>query len=161
MTPRKELYIKIKQALKNIPAIELIDLQRKQFSNPEKGYGDYWTAALVKISAIRWESMVEQKQEGVCTVEVTLYCKDGWMDQHDGTTDADDGLTEIDLIDDIVENLQFLEGDFFRALELSNESSGDDSSEIMDYTLTFTTNIYRRINAKYSGVKFKINQSNP
>ncbi|WP_286913125.1 hypothetical protein [Flavobacterium sp. UBA4197] len=161
MTPRKELFIKIQKALAdNIPELELVDLQRKQFSNPEKGYPTYWTAALISISKIDWETMVENKQEGACTVEITLYCKDGWLDQHFGTGDAEHGLIEVDLIDKIVENLQFLEGDYFRVLELSDESSGDESDEIMTYTLTFTTNIYRRINPKYKRVSLTINQPN-
>ena len=62
MTPRKELYIKIKEALTQIPQLELVDLQRKQFSNPKENYPTYWTAALIEIKAVRWESMVENKQ---------------------------------------------------------------------------------------------------
>ncbi len=158
MTPRKELFTKIQEALKNgVQELELVDLQRKQFANPEKNYPNYWTSALIDIKAIRWESMVENKQEGECTVDVTLYCKDGWLDQHDGTADANGGLTEIDLIDAMVESLQFLKGDYFKPLELSNESSEDVDSEIMSYTLSFTTLIYRRVNPRYSNRTITIN----
>ena len=158
MTPRKELFTKIQEALKNgVQELELVDLQRKQFANPEKNYPNYWTSALIDIKAIRWESMVENKQEGECTVDVTLYCKDGWLDQHDGTADANGGLTEIDLIDSMVESLQFLKGDYFKPLELSNESSEDVDSEIMSYTLSFTTLIYRRVNPRYSNRTITIN----
>ena len=38
MTPRKELFVKVKQALATIEGIELIDLQRGQFDNPENSY---------------------------------------------------------------------------------------------------------------------------
>ncbi len=158
MTPRKELYIKIKQALSTILTLELIDLQRKQFSNPEKNYPNIWTAALIEIKSIAWESMVEQKQEGNCSIEVTFYCKDGWMDQHEGTADAEHGLIEIDIIDTITENLQFLKGDYFKPLELSSESSGNEDSGIMSYTLTFTTLIYRRVNPKYTNRTLTITQ---
>ena len=158
MTPRKELFTKIQEALKNgVQELELVDLQRKQFANPEKNYPRHWTSALIDIKAIRWESMVENKQEGECTVDVTLYCKDGWLDQHDGTADANGGLTEIDLIDAMVESLQFLKGDYFKPLELSNESSEDVDSEIMSYTLSFTTLIYRRVNPRYSNRTITIN----
>lgn len=158
MTPRKELFTKIQEALKNgVQELELVDLQRKQFANPEKNYPNYWTSALIDIKAIRWESMVENKQEGECTVDVTLYCKDGWLDQHDGTADANGGLTEIDLIDAMVESLQFLKGDYFKPLELNNESSEDVDSEIMSYTLSFTTLIYRRVNPRYSNRTITIN----
>ncbi len=158
MTPRKELFTKIQEALKNgVQELELVDLQRKQFASPEKSYPSYWTSALIDIKTIRWESMVENKQEGECTVDVTLYCKDGWLDQHDGTADANGGLTEIDLIDAMVESLQFLKGDYFKPLELSNESSEDVDSEIMSYTLSFTTLIYRRVNPRYSNRTITIN----
>lgn len=158
MTPRKELFTKIQEALKNgVQELELVDLQRKQFASPEKNYPSYWTSALIDIKAIRWESMVENKQEGECTVDVTLYCKDGWLDQHDGTADANGGLTEIDLIDAMVDSLQFLKGDYFKPLQLSNESSEDVDSEIMSYTLSFTTLIYRRVNPRYSNRTITIN----
>lgn len=150
MTPRKELYIKIKEALTQIPQLELVDLQRKQFSNPKENYPTYWTAALIEIKAVRWESMVENKQEGECTVDVILYTKDGWLDQHDTTADDDHGLVEIDLQDTIVENLQFLKGDYFKPLQLTNEANEDEDSEMMSYRLSFSTLIYRRINPKYS-----------
>ncbi len=157
MTPRKELYIKIKEALTQIPQLELVDLQRKQFSNPKENYPTYWTAALIEIKAVRWESMVENKQEGECTVDVILYTKDGWLDQHDTTADDDHGLVEIDLQDTIVENLQFLKGDFFKPLQLTNEANEDEDSEMMSYRLSFSTLIYRRINPKYSNRTITIN----
>ncbi len=157
MTPRKELYIKIKEALTQIPQLELVDLQRKQFSNSKENYPTYWTAALIEIKAVRWESMVENKQEGECTVDVILYTKDGWLDQHDTTADDDHGLVEIDLQDTIVENLQFLKGDYFKPLQLTNEANEDEDSEMMSYRLSFSTLIYRRINPKYSNRTITIN----
>ena len=157
MTPRKELYIKIKEALTQIPELELVDLQRKQFSNPKENYPTYWTAVLIEIKAVRWESMVENKQEGECTVDVILYTKDGWLDQHDTTADDDHGLVEIDLQDTIVENLQFLKGDYFKPLQLTNEANEDEDSEMMSYRLSFSTLIYRRINPKYSNRTITIN----
>ena len=158
MTPRKELFIKIKEALTQIPELELVDLQRKQFSNPKENYPSYWTAALIEIKAVRWESMVENKQEGECTIDVILYTKDGWLDQHDTTADQEHGLIEIDLQDTIVEKLQFLKGDYFKPLELTNEANEDDDGEMMSYRLSFSTLIYRRVNPQYSLKKITINR---
>lgn len=158
MTPRKELFIKIKEALTQIPELELVDLQRKQFSNPKENYPSYWTAALIEIKAVRWESMVENKQEGECTIDVILYTKDGWLDQHDTTADQEHGLIEIDLQDTIVEKLQFLKGDYFKPLELTNEANEDEDSEMMSYRLSFSTLIYRRVNPQYSLKKITINR---
>lgn len=158
MTPRKELFIKIKEALTQIPELELVDLQRKQFSNPKENYPSYWTAALIEIKAVRWESMVENKQEGECTIDVILYTKDGWLDQHDTTADQEHGLIEIDLQDTIVEKLQFLKGDYFKPLELTNEANEDNDGEMMSYRLSFSTLIYRRVNPQYSLKKITINR---
>jgi hypothetical protein len=155
MTPRKELFIKIKEALSNISELELVDLQRKQFSNEKENYPSYWTAALIDIKSIAWESMVEQKQEGFCNVDVTLYCKDGWLDQHDGTGDQEHGLIEIDLIDKIVEQLQFLQGDYFKPLHQTSDESEDSDGEIMSYKISFSTILYRKINPKFTLKKLK------
>ena len=150
MTPRKELFIKIKEALANIPELELVDLQRKQFSNEKENYPTYWTGALIDIKSIAWESMVEQKQEGFCTVDITLYCKDGWLDQHIDTADDEHGLIEIDLIDNIVEQLQFLQGDCFQPLHQTSDESEDSDGEILSYKISFSTILYRKINPKYT-----------
>lgn len=156
MTPRKELFIKVKESLSELTVLELVDLQRKQFSMPKENYPSYFTAALIEIKAIDWESMVEQKQVGKATVDVIFYCKDGWMDQHNDTTDPEHGLIEIDIIDSIVEKLQGLRGDTFKQLDLSNEENVDESFEMMSYRLSFTTVIYRKINPKYAAKKLTI-----
>lgn len=156
MTPRKELFIKIKEELKLIPQLELVDLQRKQFQNPKESYGNLYTAALIQISAIRWGNMVENKQEGECSVDIFLYTKDGWMEQHDATTDDEHGLIEIDLQDNIVESLHGLKGDYFKPLLLTNEAPEDEDTEMLSYRLTFDTLIYRRINPKYTNKKITV-----
>lgn len=38
MTPRKEIFIKVRDALKLIPELELIDLYRKQFEGDKENY---------------------------------------------------------------------------------------------------------------------------
>ena len=144
-----------KEALKTIPELELIDLERNQFKLPKENYPSYFTAALIDIKAIRWESMVNNNQEANCTIDVTLYTKDGWLDQHDTTSDNEHGLIEIDLQDAIVEKLQFLKGDYFKPLELTNEEP-ELLYEIMSYKLTFSTLIYRQINPVYSNIRMSI-----
>lgn len=156
MTPRKEIFIKVKEALAQLPELELVDLQRKQFSEPKENYPSYFTAALIEIKAINWETMVEQKQTGKATVDVIFYCKDGWMEQYNGTTDPEHGLIEIDIIDIIVEQLQGLRGDNFKALDLANEETVDEAFEMMSYKLSFSTIIYRHIKPRFSNKKITI-----
>ncbi|CAD0004434.1 MULTISPECIES: hypothetical protein [Flavobacterium] len=152
MTPRKELFIKVKEELANIPELELIDLQRQQFGNGKENYPAYYTAALIEIRSITWTLMVEQKQEGKCVVAVTFYCKDGWM-EHFYSSDPENALIEIDILDKIVEQLQNFQGEQFKPLNHVNEEPGEKGEEIMSYTLLFETSIYRSVNSKYTYIK--------
>lgn len=152
MTPRKELFIKIKEALMTISEIELVDLDRKQMQSDK--FPELFVAALIKINKISWESMTEGNQEGTTTVDVTLYCRDGWMDQHQGTTDPESGLMEIDLLDDIAESIQFLNGIQFKPLEQSEDETEEQGMEgIFSYRQTFKTTIYRKLKSQYQPQK--------
>ncbi len=149
MTPRKELFIKIKQALNTISSLEYIDLNRNQFGSDK--FPDCMISALIKVNGIQWQRMVEQIQEGDSSVEVILYCRDGWRDQHNDTSDAEHGLIEIDLIDDIAEALEDLSGDYFTTLELTNDDAEqEDMQGVFAYKLTFSTKLFRKIKPKYS-----------
>ena len=157
MTPRKELFTAIKNALKTIPQLEYVDLYRKQFENDGKDFGQYYTSALIRISSIKYETMTEQNQEGNTVIDVLFYCKDGWMDQHNKTTDPGDGLIEIDLLDTIAEKLQFLHGDQFKPLQQTEDETEENSMDaMMSYRQSFSTRIYRRLKPKYQNQKLNL-----
>ena len=148
MTPRKELFIKIKQVLDAIPQLEYIDLHRNQFD--DQSFPDSMVSALIKINKIDWQNMPEQSQEGNTTIDIVLYCRDGWMDQHNGTTDAGHGLNEIDLLDTIAAKLQSLKGDYFGALHhMDDETEQQDMKGIFVYRQSFSCNLYRKLAPKY------------
>lgn len=131
-----------------IPELELVDLHRDQFKSPD--FPDQFTAALIKISKIDWQTMTEQNQEGNTSVDVILYCTDGWMDQHNNTADPGNGLNEIDLLDAIAEKLQFLTGDHFTKLEQTDdETEVQEMMGIFSYRQSFSTMIYRKLAPKY------------
>ena len=158
MTPRKELFIKVKQALATIEGIELIDLQRGQFDNPENGYPEIWTAALIQVMPIAYETMTQHVQEGECEFHIDFYCKDGWTDQHLGTVDLEEGLMELDILDKITDTIQFLQGEQFKPVQQVREEElrlSDDG--IMSYRITFTTHIYRQTPYPYEPKKIKLN----
>lgn len=149
MTPRKELYTAIKEKLETIGEIEYIDWFRGQFSGGV--FPDIWTAALIRIPSIRWETMVEHKQEGTAVVEILFYCKDGWMNQWNGTQDCESGLIEIDVLDRITQELQFLNGEQFKPLkQISDQTEQQEMMGIMTYKLIFSTMLYRHVNYPYS-----------
>jgi hypothetical protein len=156
MTPRKELFIKVKEALATLTQLELVDLQRAQFSMPKENYPEFFTAALIDIKNIAWDTMVNQRHEGTATIEVVFYCKDGWMDQYNDTADPEHGLIEIDVIDLIAEKLQGLKGDTFRALDLEGEEALGADGEMMSYRLSFSTTIYKIIKTKYLSVNLSL-----
>lgn len=154
MTPRKELFIKIKQALATVQGLELINLQRGQFDNPKSHYPEIWTAALIQVMPIRYETMTEHGQEGSCEVHIDFYCKDGWTDQHLGTTDPEHGLMELDILDSITDALQFLNGEQFKPLQQTGEDELQINEDgIMSYRLTFSTLIYKQTKYPYQPKK--------
>ena len=155
MTPRKELFIKIKEALINTGKFELVDLNRNQFSSNR--FPEIFTAVLISIKKISYQTMTESNQEGNTSVDVTLFCRDGWMDQHNGTADFEHGLNEIDLLDDIAEALQFLYGEQFKPLQQTDDEEEQQGMEgIFAYRQSFSTLIYRKTNYQYQTKKITL-----
>lgn len=145
MTPRKELYLALKEALASITQLELVDYYRNQFKDED------WTAAFIRINTVNWETMTGRNQEGKCSVDILFYSRDGWMDQHQFTDDQEGGLMEIDLIDTIVDKVQFLKGQQFTSLEQKDEEDQDEGlPNIMSYRLSFETTLYRKLQSKYT-----------
>ncbi|MEC3875946.1 hypothetical protein [Chryseobacterium salviniae] len=156
MTPRKELFIKIKETLMTIPELELVDLERQQMQSDK--FPDLFVSALIKINRISYETMTEQNQEGMTSVDVVLYCRDGWMNQHNGTEDTDHGMNEIDLLDAIAEKLQFLKGDQFTPLQQTDDEIQQQTMQgIFSYRQSFSTMIYRKLAPKYQSKTLTIN----
>mgnify|MGYP001760056796 CR=1 FL=1 len=155
MTPRKELFIKVKEELMTIPELELVDLERKQMQSDK--FPNLFVAALVRINRISYVTMTEQNQEGEASIDVVLYCRDGWLDQHNGTQDPEHGLNEIDLMDKIAEKLQFLKGDQFTPLQQTDdETEEQDMDGLFAYRQTFDTRVYRKLAGKYTNKKLSI-----
>ena len=155
MTPRKELFIKIKETLMTIPQMELVDLERKQMQSDK--FPDLFVAALIRINKITYETMTEEKQEGNVSVDVILYCRDGWLNQHNGTEDLEHGLNEIDLLDAIAEKLQFLQGEQFKPLQQTeDETEEQEMTGMFSYRQSFSTMIYRKLAPKYQPKKITL-----
>lgn len=155
MTPRKELFVKIKKALEQIPALELVDLQRNQMTSER--FPNLFIAALINIGSIHWETMTEQAQEGKASISIDFYCRDGWRNQHQQTEDAEEGLMEMDIIDQISEAIQFLRDEQFRVVTLDSDEVINQSMEgIFQYRLTFSCLLYRYLNPQYFNLKIKI-----
>ncbi len=157
MTVRKTIYKTITDALSEISELEYIDLYRAQFENPEVNYPDIFTAALIRIENIDYETMTNEMQEGTAEIDILFYCKDGYADQHFGTADAENGLKEIELLDTIVDKLQFLHGEGFSPLEQTSEGTEEIAQgRIMSYRLSFSTMIHRKTKSDYGTAKLNL-----
>lgn len=152
MTSRKQLFLDVKARLATIPELEVIDYHRNQFAEGVNQYPNQYTAALIKIGVTDFETMTESIKDGSnAFVEVHLYVKDGWMDQHQNTSDPDGGLIEIDLIDKIEDTLEDLQGNDYRPLKVSQEDEIPNEGEpIMGFIIRFSTKIFKRVNYKYT-----------
>lgn len=160
MTPRKEIYIAIKEVLKAIPEMDFVDYHRNQFDNGEDSYPSCFTACLIRINRVDWVTMTQEGQQGETTVDVVFYCLDGYLDQYAGTGDDESGLIEIELIDDIADTLQFLKGDQFKPLEqISDEPDEISPKGTMSYTLSFKTMLYRKTPSNYTRKKITLTKN--
>ena len=151
MTPAKELFIAIQARLKTIAKLELIDLDRNQFNKGRDEYPGCFTAALIKTPRIEYETLVGQTKEGNAEIEIILYCKDGWLDQHQNTSDIENGLIEIDLIDDIVNTLEGLQGISFNSLQQVSESENEVAEDdLLSFSIVFNAKVFKTINKKFT-----------
>lgn len=149
MTPRKELFIAVKEKLMTIPQLELVDLDRAQFD--QEDFPNLFVAALISIPQITYETMTNEIQYGETLVKVTLYCRDGWRNQHNGTADLEHGLIEIDLLDEIAEKLQFLTGVQFKPLQQTEDATEEvEMKGMFAFSQTFDTRIFRKVNSSYT-----------
>lgn len=150
MTPTQELYVAIRDEVQSIQEIEYVDINRSQFVPEKESYPQYLTSCLIKIVSIDWQTMVEQLQEGSATIELTLYTRDGFAAQQSDTEDADDGLAEVKLIDEIAEKIQFLHVPSFQPLQqIKEEAQETEIDGLTAYKLTFSAQIYRKTAGRY------------
>jgi hypothetical protein len=158
MTSRKQLFLDTRERLATIPELEVIDYHRNQMTNGTNQYPNQFTIALIKIGVTDFVTMTESIKDGSnATVEIHLYIKDGWMDQHQDTTDPHGGLIEIDLIDKIEEALEDMQGDDYRPLKVSQEDEiPNDGEPMMGFIIRFNTKIFKRINYKYTKRQIQI-----
>jgi len=150
MTPRKEIYLAIKDELVTIPEIGYVDLHRNQFAPGKESYPPHAVACLVKVVAIQWDAMSEQMQEGSALVEATLYL----FETHPNPEVVGvDSLVAMDLIDAITAKLRFLKGELFKPLEqMLDESLETEVDGLLAYKLSFISTIYKRTAPKYQEV---------
>lgn len=149
MTPRKEIYTRIKEALTELQELELVDLFRKQFdTDPSKLL--QWTAALIKVNRITWDYLAEQRHEGTVDIDIILYIKDGWLNQQNDSNDEDNSLIEFDLIDSVCQKLDGLSGNSFNGIKIvSDELDNNNLLGIMSYRITGTCTIYLKLDDKF------------
>ena len=159
MEPKEEIYLLIRDRISEISDIEYVDFNRGQYAPGKETYPAYDIACLIGIANIQWQTMTEQLQEGVATVEVTLYTRDGFAATHFGTENENDSLAALTLANQIAEKLQLLKGNLFKPLEqIKEENLEININAIAAYKLTFTTLIYRKTTSRYSTIENPLKQ---
>lgn len=155
MTPRKELFIEVKKALKSMPELELVDLQRNQMNNSQ--LANFFVFALISINATEWKCRTEQNLEGEATLLIDLYCRDGWQKHQQSSQYLGEELMEIDLIERMAETLQFLSGKLFQSLTLkSDEVITNSINGMFQYRLSFSCKLYHKLKPFYKNRKITI-----
>ena len=150
---RKELITSAKTALAAIGKFELIDLQKGQFSDPEGNFGTIYTAALIEVGNIKWETTTGNNKEGEASLKIYLYTKEGFAGQHQGTTSPQDGLQEIELIEQVVEKIEKARGKGLKPFLLESEGAiTPPGFGMMAYQLDFHTYVYYQ-NQRYKNQK--------
>lgn len=149
MTPLKELFITARDRLKNLPDLEYIDLYRGQFENSENSYPNLFRAALIRINGIDYTPMTQGIQEGVAALDILIYSFDRFADQHQDTSDPQEGLADIDLIDTITGELVGLSGQTFRPLSLTQQGI-EETDFTLAYKVSFTAPVYFKLKQGYT-----------
>ena len=150
MTLRKAIFTAVKQRLKTIQALELVDYNRNQFAGER--VPNAFTAGLIKIMPLQVEAMTNHQVEGDITIQVSLFTKDGWLNQY-----AANDFIEIDLIDEVIEALHMIELSHFDKLKLVREDEIQNTGKAAwGYILEFQTKTLRSFNYPYSNKTISI-----
>jgi len=149
MSIRKIIYESICTKLKasNQYTFEWLDLWKAQVgTNKEKQYPFNFLAGFISINRINWQDMVGDVKEGTTTIEVYLFF-DKYGDTFDGADDQTTSLEILDTVDQVAEDLHWLETDPFKELTQISEEDLTTAYDRPAYRLTFETIIYKQVNA--------------
>ena len=145
---RTVIYKAIKTKLKasNAYNMEWIDIWKAQVgTSKEKKYPFNFPAAFISTRRINWSDMVGNVKEGTTQIEVFLFF-DKYQDTFDGATDEDDSLLINDTVEQVANDLHWIETDPFKEL---TEVADEDLTTAYNrpaFKLTFETIIYKQIN---------------
>lgn len=149
MSIRKIIYNSIctKLNASNQYKFEWLDLWKAQVgTKKEQKYPFNFLAGFISINRINWADMVGDVKEGTTTIEVYLFF-DKYEDTFDGADDQATSLEILDTVDQVAEDLHWLETDPFKELTQISEEDLTTAYDRPAYRLTFETIIYKQVNA--------------
>lgn len=111
----------------------------------EKQYPFNFPAGFISIGRIQWEDMTLNVQEGNVLIDVYLFFNK-FGDTFEGATDKEDSFADIDVVETIADELQWLEGSPFKELTLVIEEDLAERYNRPGWKLTFKTIVYKQVN---------------
>lgn len=140
MNARKEVYNKTSSKLAELEHFIWIDLYKGQLnSNEDPPTG--FPCAFVSVGNIEYQNMNHGMREGKSLVEVFVFFEKGG-DTFVGAHDKENSLSILDIITNVSDHLEFLEGECFTPFELEAEADLSEQYKRPAYKLSFTTLVY-------------------
>ncbi len=140
MNTRKEIYQKVSEKLSSLAHFNWIDLYKGQLNSNEDSPTGF-PCAFISIGAIEHQNMTNGIREGRSTIELFLFFEKGG-DTFFTAQDKETSLSILNIVTNVADNLEYLEGDCFTALELFQETDLTERYQRPAYKLSFTTLTY-------------------
>ncbi len=139
MRIRSEIYKTIKKALKLMPSLNFIDVQKGQMNRSTENYPLPLPAALVEFKPCTW-SNTGDAQIGDLLISVYLYV-DLVTDSFDSSESEHETDELLDLQDLIFETLQGLDSEYFCSLNRVSDQIVEYRNRFVCYRVDFKTEI--------------------
>ncbi len=143
MSVRKELYNALASKLEQV-GIKTVDLYKGQLSGANEDYPTNFPAGYISISNIKWEDMTMGAKEGNAFVKIYLFFNKGG-DTFIGAADKEETLKILDTQEDVIEEIEGIEGNLFTPLSQTDEDDQTERYKRPTYIITFETLAYKRI----------------
>ena len=144
MALRNDLYLAVSNKLDQLNRFEWIDLYKAQLDNKNEAYPTGFPCAFVSVSRIQYEDMTMNAQEGNAQVDVWLFFNKGG-DTFMDAADKSHSLEVVDITDEVVRAIQWLEGDTFTPLQQTGDVDITEQFKRPAYKLSFTTETYTKL----------------
>ena len=144
MSLRKDLYLAVSNQLDQLKRFDWIDLYKAQLDNKNEHYPTGFPCAFISISRIQYEDMTMNAQEGRVQIDVWLFFNKGG-DTFMDAADKNDSLEILDITDEVVVAIQWLQGECFTPMQQTGDEDLTEQFKRPAFKLSFTTETYTKL----------------